>query len=68
MAKLPIPVTRPNDFETFADAKKRRAHKIRVLRKGDDAEQRLAAKLDRCHKGENIVDPARAMSASACTG
>lgn len=52
MAKMPISVARPNDFETYADAKRRLAHKIRVLRKGDQPERRLATKLEQCHKGK----------------
>ena len=42
---------RPDGFETYADAKKRRAQKIRSLRQGDKDQQRLADKLERCRKG-----------------
>jgi hypothetical protein len=42
---------RPQGFETFADATKRRAQKIRILGRGNRDEQRLAAKLERCRKG-----------------
>ena len=42
---------RPEGFETFADAKERRAQKIQVLRQGDKDQQRLAKKLERCRKG-----------------
>jgi hypothetical protein len=41
---------RPDGFETFADAKKRRAQKIRILRQGEKDQQRLAEKLERCRK------------------
>ena len=41
----------PDRFETFADAKERRAQKIRILSQGDKGQQRLAAKLERCRKG-----------------
>ena len=41
----------PDGFETFADAKNRRAGKIRILRQGDKDQQRLAKKLERCRKG-----------------
>jgi hypothetical protein len=41
---------RPDGFETFADAKKRRAQKIRILSQGEKDQQRLAAKLRRCRK------------------
>ena len=49
-SKTTIP-PRPDGFETFADAKKRRAQKIRILGQGDKDQQRLAAKLERCRKG-----------------
>jgi hypothetical protein len=42
---------RPVGFETFADAKRRRAQKIRILSQGDKDQRRLAAKLERCRKG-----------------
>jgi hypothetical protein len=42
---------KPDGFETFADAKKRRAQKIRILCQGDKDQQRLADKLERCRKG-----------------
>lgn len=40
----------PDGFETFADAKKRRAQKIQILSRGNVEQQRLAAKLERCRK------------------
>jgi hypothetical protein len=40
----------PDGFETFADAKKRRAQKIRILSRGNGEQQRLATKLERCRK------------------
>ena len=49
-SKTTIP-PRPEGFETFADAKKRRAQKIRILGQGDKDQQRLADKLERCRKG-----------------
>jgi hypothetical protein len=42
---------RPDGIETYSDAKKRRAQKIRILSRGNRDEQRLAAKLERCRKG-----------------
>jgi hypothetical protein len=42
---------RPDGFETFADAKKRRAQKIRSLSRGNRDQRRLADKLERCRKG-----------------
>ena len=42
---------RPYGIETFAEAKGRRAFKIMVLRGGNRAQRRLAAKLARCRKG-----------------
>jgi hypothetical protein len=41
---------RPEGFETFADAKKRRAQKMGILRHGNKDQQRLANKLERCRK------------------
>jgi hypothetical protein len=41
----------PDGFETFADAKERRARKIRILSQGEKDQQRLAAQLKRCRKG-----------------
>jgi hypothetical protein len=42
---------RPDGFETFAEAKKRVAQKIRILSRADKDQQRLSAKLERCRKG-----------------
>ncbi len=42
---------KPDGFETFVDAKQRRAQKIQILRQGDKDQRRLAAKLERCPKG-----------------
>jgi hypothetical protein len=42
---------RPDGFETLADAKERRARKVRILGKGDKGQRRLADKLKRCRKG-----------------
>ena len=42
---------RPQGFETFADATKRRAQKIQILRRGNRDDQRLAAKFEQCRKG-----------------
>ena len=42
---------RPQGFETFADATKRRAQKIQILGRGNRDDQRLADKLERCRKG-----------------
>ena len=47
--KTPVP-PRPDGFETFADAKKRRVQKIRNLSKGNVDQQRLATKLAGCRK------------------
>jgi hypothetical protein len=41
----------PDGFETFADAKKRRAQKNRTLGQGGKGQRRLADKLKRCRKG-----------------
>ena len=49
-SKTTIP-RKPEGFETFADAKKRRDQKIRILSQGDRDQQRLATKLERCRKG-----------------
>ena len=43
--------SRPDGFETFTDAKKRRAQKIQILRRGNRDERRLAKKLEGCRKG-----------------
>ena len=48
-SKTTIPPT-PDGFETFADAKKRRAQKIRILSKGNLEQQRQANKLEGCRK------------------
>jgi hypothetical protein len=48
-SKTTIPPT-PDGFETFADAKERRAQKIRILSQNDKEQQRLATKLERCRK------------------
>jgi hypothetical protein len=48
--KAPVPPT-AGGFETFADAKKRRAQKIRALGQGDQEQRRLADKLEQCRKG-----------------
>jgi hypothetical protein len=45
-----VPPT-PDGFETLADAKKRRAQKIRNLGQGDKEQRRLGDKLERCRKG-----------------
>jgi hypothetical protein len=42
---------RPAGFEIFADAKERRAQKIRILSQDDKDQQRLAVQLERCRKG-----------------
>ena len=42
---------RPDGFETYDDAKKRRAQKIQSLRQGDKDQRRLADKLEQCRKG-----------------
>ena len=41
----------PENFETYQEAKDRRAFKIQVLRGGNQQQQQLAAKLKRCRKG-----------------
>jgi hypothetical protein len=41
----------PDKFETFSEAKARRAGKIRILGKGKRTARKLAAKLDQCRKG-----------------
>lgn len=43
--------SRPQGFETFAEATKRRAQKIQILGRGNGDDQRLAAKLELCRKG-----------------
>lgn len=50
MATIPTTI-RPDGFETYTDAKKRLAHKVRLLRKGNRHQIRLATKLERCRKG-----------------
>ena len=52
MTSQVIPAS-PEDFETPSQAKKRRAHKIRLSRRGNQPELRLAvaAKLEGCRKG-----------------
>jgi hypothetical protein len=57
----------PDGFETFADAKERRARKIRILSQGEKDQQRLAAQLKRCRKGSRCESGA-ATSACVCTG
>jgi hypothetical protein len=42
----------PEKFETLTEAKKRRAYKIRILRKGKNSARKLAAKLDQCRRGQ----------------
>jgi hypothetical protein len=56
-SKTTIP-PRPDGFESFADAKKRRARKIRTLGQGDKEQQRLADKLERCRKGSRCESAA----------
>lgn len=41
----------PDGFETYSEAKDRRAYKIEVLSGGNRAQRRLAEKLQRCRKG-----------------
>ena len=48
--KTTIPTT-PDGFETFAEAKERRAQKIQILGQGGKDQRRLADKLKRCRKG-----------------
>lgn len=42
----------PRGFETFAEAKKRRDRKVRLLNQGNNHQQRQASKLNRCRKKE----------------
>jgi hypothetical protein len=46
------PSTSPGRFETYQQAKERRAFKIHVLSGGNRAQRLLAAKLQRCRKGD----------------
>jgi hypothetical protein len=48
----------PADFETNAEAKRRRAHDIRVLRRGDRHHRQIAKKLDGCRKGQRCQNEA----------
>jgi hypothetical protein len=41
----------PDGFETYAEAKERRAYKIEILSGGNSTQRRLAAKLAQCRKG-----------------
>jgi len=41
----------PDGFETYAEAKERRAYKIEILSGGNKAQRALADKLNRCKKG-----------------
>ena len=50
MAKLP----KPDGFETYAEAKRRCAYKVRLLSRGGKREQRLAARLGRCSKADPL--------------
>ena len=42
----------PDKFETFSEAKERRATKIRILHKGKRPARKLATKLGKCRKGQ----------------
>jgi len=41
----------PDAFETYAEARQRRAHDINVLRRGGRHQRQLAEELSRCRKG-----------------
>jgi hypothetical protein len=60
MAKLP----KPDGFETYAEAKRRCAYKVRLLSRGGKREQRLAARLGRCSK----ADPCASGACDICLG
>ena len=51
MSIVPTSNTLPEGFETQAQAMERRAYGIHVLLGGNKQQQRLAAKLQRCRKG-----------------
>jgi hypothetical protein len=51
MSIVPTSNTLPIGFETQAQAMERRAYRIHVLLGGNKQQQRLAAKLQRCRKG-----------------
>jgi hypothetical protein len=51
MASRSNPTVTPAGFETFAEATKRRARKIRLLRQGNREDRTLASKLEACSKG-----------------
>jgi hypothetical protein len=53
-----MPKRLPEDFETYAEAKQRRAHDIRVLRRGDWHRRRIAEKLSGCRKGQRCQNEA----------
>jgi hypothetical protein len=48
----------PADFETYAEARQRRAHDMRVLRRGDRRQRRIAEKLSSCRKGQRCENEA----------
>jgi hypothetical protein len=60
--KTTIPI--PEKFETLTQAKKRRASKIRILRKGKKPARKLATKMDQCSKGQ----PRESAACDVCVG
>ena len=48
----------PDKFETFSEAKARRAGKIRILGKGKRTARKLATKLGHCRKGKRCQSAA----------
>ncbi len=52
MTIVPTGNSPPYGFETYAQAKDRRAFKIHVLRGGNPQQRRIAARLARCRKGK----------------
>jgi hypothetical protein len=57
---------RPDGFETFADAKKRRTQKIQILRQGNKTQQRLPTNWRGAGR-DAVASPERAASACVCT-
>jgi hypothetical protein len=57
-------LTRPDGFETYAEAKRRRAYKVRLLSRGRKRERKLAEKLHECSK----ADPCASGACDICLG
>jgi hypothetical protein len=64
LATLPIINAKPDGFETRTEANKRSAHKIRILRAGNQHARRLAGKLAQCRKD----NPCNSGACDVCLG